>query len=412
MADPNSPDGPKGIYVLPQADVSGIKRKFIDVPYAYISVFQKLDIYLPETGAGPYPVIVSVHGGAWMMCDKNDVQLSPALKALDEGFAVVSVNYRLSGEAKFPAQIHDVKAAIRWIRAHAADYGLDPDRIAVWGGSAGGHLSELAGTSTGTDAGSVYLEDPSLGNPDESCAVDAVVAWFAPTDFLKMDVYFNETGAGTADHGDPDSPESRLLGRHIVTVPDMVAAANPETYVHPMMPPFFLQHGIADPIVPFQHSVAFAEKIRKVRGDAGVKLDLIPGAKHGGSPEFETPENISRVISFIRDSLDKALAEKHFRAAVFEIIPAEALSGQLMRRGIKIARVSAANPFSDASASLGVASGDCLALCATSAGLEAAKAAGMRTVAGMDGARAAGADPAIPGYDRFVADRFFRRITV
>ncbi len=301
MADPNSPDGPKGIYVLPMADVSGIKRKFIDLPYAMGSVFQKLDIYLPESGAGPFPVIIAVHGGAWMMCDKADNQLSPVLKALERGYAVVSVNYRLSSEARFPAQIQDVKAAIRWVRAHAADYQLDPTQVVAWGGSAGGHLVSLVGTSAAVPE----LADLSLGNPQQSCAVDAVVAWFAPTDFLMMDVYFRETGAGTPDHSAAESPESRLLGRRITEIPDRVEAANPETYISAATPPFLLQHGSADPIVPFQHSVVFAARLREALGESKVQLDIIPGAGHGGSPEFETPENIRRVIDFLDSVLAK-----------------------------------------------------------------------------------------------------------
>jgi hypothetical protein len=166
-----------------QPDISSISRKYLDLSYAEQSNAQKLDIYLPEEGKGPFPVILSVHGGAFLGGDKRDGQLIPMLKGLEKGYAIVSINYRLSGEATWPAQILDCKAAVRWIRAHAGDYKLDPERIAAWGGSAGGHLSAVLGTSGDIPE----LEDPDQGNAAYSSRVQAVVDWFGPTDFLEMD---------------------------------------------------------------------------------------------------------------------------------------------------------------------------------------------------------------------------------
>ncbi len=135
----------------------------------------------------------------------------PMLEGLKRHYAVVAVNYRLSWEATFPALVHDVKAAVRWIRANAQRYHLDPDRIAAWGGSAGAYLAAMLGTSAGVSE----LEDPSLGNPEQPSHVQAVVAWFGPTDFLKMDEQLTERGlpppAGT-EHNGANSPESLLLG--------------------------------------------------------------------------------------------------------------------------------------------------------------------------------------------------------
>ena len=116
----------------PLANTDHVKRKFLDLPYADLSPAQKLDIYLPDEGNGPFPVIMSIHGGAFMGCDKADMQVLPMLEGLKRGYAVVAVNYRLSWEAKFPALVHDVKAAVRWIRAHAQRYHLDPEKIAAW----------------------------------------------------------------------------------------------------------------------------------------------------------------------------------------------------------------------------------------------------------------------------------------
>ena len=160
-----------------------IKRKFLNIPYASLSPSQKLDVYLPDEGEGPFPVIMAFHGGAFMGCDKADLQVLPMLEGFKRGYAVVSCNYRMSGEAKFPALVQDAKAAVRWVRANARQYSFDPQRIAAWGGSAGGYLSTMLGTS----AGIIGLEDLSLGNPDQPCNVQAVVAWYGPTNFLKMD---------------------------------------------------------------------------------------------------------------------------------------------------------------------------------------------------------------------------------
>jgi acetyl esterase/lipase len=286
---------------LPPVNTDHIKRKFLDVPYAALSPAQKLDIYLPDESEGPFPVILSIHGGAFMGCDKSDAQVTPALEGLERGYAVVAVNYRLSWEAIFPALVQDAKAAVRWVRANASKYHFDPERIAAWGGSAGGYQSSMLGTS----AGIPELEDLSLGNPDQPCSVQAVVSWYGPTNFLKMDEFLTASGMLPPPgfrHSEPNSPESLLLGQLITEIPDKVKAANPETYLRHDAPPFLLQHGVKDPVVPVQHSIEFAAKIEQVCGAGRVELDLIEGAEHA-DPKFETPENVKRVLDF----LDKQL---------------------------------------------------------------------------------------------------------
>ncbi len=282
-------------------DVSTIKNKFTDLPYASISRAQKLDIYLPEGKTGPFPVIVSIHGGAFMMGDKRDGQVKPMLEGIKRGYAVVSVNYRMSGEALFPANIIDVKAAIRWIRANAEKYQLNPDKIAVWGGSAGGNLASLAGTSGGV----MDFEDFSLGNEEFSSRVQAVVDWFGPVNFLKMDEQLRDSGNGTPDHSAADSPESKVLGAKITEIPETVKKANPETYITTDDPPFFIEHGTKDGTVPTQQSNEFYAKLLKVLGNDKVTLTLLPGAGHGG-PQFEDPKNLDLVFKF----LDKQLMNK------------------------------------------------------------------------------------------------------
>lgn len=281
----------------PPANTDHIKRKFLDLPYAHRSPAQKLDIYLPDAGEGPFPVIVAIHGGAFMICDKADVQVLPMLEGLKRGYAVVSINYRMSGEAKFPALVHDVKAAVRWIRAHASRYDFDPTRIAAWGGSAGGYLAIMLGVSANVKE----LEDLSLGNADQPCHVQAVVAWFAPTNFLKMDEYLIASGLPPLpgmEHNAADSPESLLLGQKITEIPERVQAANPETYIGPDAPPFFLQHGTQDAIVPVQMSIHLAALLERAIGQEKVRLELLEGAGHA-DPRFEAPDNVNKVLDWL-----------------------------------------------------------------------------------------------------------------
>ena len=266
------------------------RARLFDLPCDSLFSAQRLDLYWPSEGAGPFPGIVAIHGGAFLGGDKRDDQVRPMLAGLTRGYAVASLNYRLSGEACFPALIHDARAAIRWLRVNAAEHRLDPTRFAAWGGSAGGYLALMVGLT----ANRPDLDDPALGAPGESSAVQAVVDWFGPTDFLKMDTQLAESGLAPApgdEHNGPRSPESLLLGRPITDAPELVTRANPETYVHASAPPTLIQHGLRDPIVPHQQSVGIAAALRAVAGAERVTLDLLPGAGHGG-PAFVAPEDI------------------------------------------------------------------------------------------------------------------------
>lgn len=285
--------------IAPPADTSHIKRKFLDIPYASRSNSQKLDIYLPDEGAGPFPVILAIHGGAFMCCDKADMQVLPMLEGLKKGFAVVSINYRLSGEAKFPALIQDAKAAVRWVRGNSAKYGLDPQRIAAWGGSAGGYLASMLSLTAGVSE----LEDLTLGYPDERCDVQAAVIWYGPTNFLLMDEQLAENGMlppPDMRHSHPNSPESILLGDLISNIPDRVRAANPESYIGGHAPPMLLQHGRKDPVVPVQQSIEFAARLKKACGEERIILEILDQAEHADAA-FETRENVERVFRFLKE---------------------------------------------------------------------------------------------------------------
>ncbi len=282
---------------LPTASTQHLKRRYLDIPYAHLSSSQKLDIYLPDEGEGPFPAILSIHGGAFMGCDKSDVHVLPMLEGLNRGYAVVALNYRLSWEATFPALVQDVKAAVRWVRGNADLYYLDPRRIAAWGGSAGGYLSTMLGVSAGISE----LEDLRLGYPDQASNVQVVVDWFGPTDFLKMDEQLTANGLAPMEgmeHSAENSPESWLLGCKITEVPERVQAANPETYIREDAAPFLIQHGVADPVVPVQQSIGLAENLKRVCGDDRVTLELFEGYEHADR-RFDSPVNVNRVLDFI-----------------------------------------------------------------------------------------------------------------
>jgi acetyl esterase/lipase len=245
---------------------------------AYVSgghARQKLDLYLP-VGKGPWPLLVYIHGGAFRAGDKAD---GPPLEHLAEGYAVASINYRLSQHALFPAQIEDCKAAVRWLRANATRYGLDPERFAVGGASAGGHLAAMVGT-TG------HVPELDVGeNLDVSSRVRAVVDFFGPTDFLQMDAHRPPNGM---IHDAPESPESQLVGGPIQENRDKVARANPITYVTPDAPPFLIVHGDQDPLVPHHQSELLAAALEK----AGVPVIFytVEGGGHGGFQDPKVPE--------------------------------------------------------------------------------------------------------------------------
>ena len=247
---------------------------------------QKLDLYLPTEAPtdGKRPLIIWVHGGAWRAGSKQNC---PARRFLDDGYAVASVNYRLSQHAVFPAQIADCKAAIRWLRANAEEHGYDPDRFGVWGSSAGGHLVALLGT-----AGDV--NDFDVGpNAGVSSRVQAVCDFFGPTDFTKMSRF-----PSRMDHDAPDSPESRLVGGAVQENNDKVQRANPITYVTKDDPPFLIVHGDKDPLVPHNQSEILYEALKA----AGVETTFytVRGGGHGG---FKDPQVDVLVTDFFRKHL-------------------------------------------------------------------------------------------------------------
>ncbi len=243
-----------------------------------------LDLYLPEKASGPLPVIMWVHGGGWRGGSK---ERCPAIPMTEHGYAVASINYRLSQEATFPAQIHDCKAAVRWLRANAKKYGLDPKRIGAWGASAGGHLVAMLGT-----AGDVKDLEGQEGNLKYSSRVQAVCDFFGPADLAKM--------AGKRERMPPEAPyapESLLIGGPLLENLDKAARASPVTYVSRDDPPFLIAHGDQDNLVPLEQSQVLYDALKR----AGVEatLHIVQGGGHG----FRSPEAYAKVLEFFNRHL-------------------------------------------------------------------------------------------------------------
>lgn len=269
---------------------AGTERIFRDVSYANISPTQVMDIYLPE-GDGPFPIVVLIHGGAFKMGDKRmETRNAEALVA--KGYAAASINYRLSGEAKFPAQIEDCKAAVRFLRTNASKFKLNPEKIGSWGASAGGNLSAMLGTSSGI----AELEGSDLGNAGVSSKVLASVDWFGPINFLIMDEEAKLLNFSINTNSET-SPESQLIGKAIQSAPELVAKANPTTYISADDAAFFIQAGSMDRNIPYTQSRNFYEAVKKVLGNEKVSFELLEGAGHGG-PQFSEASNIEKVIAF------------------------------------------------------------------------------------------------------------------
>jgi acetyl esterase/lipase len=258
----------------------------------------ELDLWLPPEVEGPLPVVLFLHGGGWRLGSRSAVgpmfagqDPTPFERLAQAGVAVASADYRLSGEAVWPAQLHDAKAAVRWLRARSGELGIDPERIAVWGESAGGHLAELLGLT----AGNAELEgDVGITGPPSD--VVAVAAWYAPSDLIGF------AGDAGTDPTDGTTREAQLLGGTPVAVPDAAAQASPIAHVSPGAPPFLLLHGRTDRFVPCAQS----ERLYDALVEAGVEaeLDLYEDADHmwRGAPEAAA-QAFDRTVDVLRRRL-------------------------------------------------------------------------------------------------------------
>lgn len=267
----------------------------LDIPYASSkNPRQKLDLILPKNRdtKKTIPLVVWIHGGGWKNGDKktgHSPNRIPALIKTDR-YAGATIGYRLSGEAIWPAQIHDCKAAIRWLRANAAKFGYDPNRIAVWGSSAGGHLVSMLGT-TGDNK---ELEGNVGNHLDQSSHVQAVVNYYGPSALLQMNDHPSKI-----DHNAPHSPESQLLGSPIQDSKSKAKQASPLHHVTAEDAPFIHFHGTDDPLVPFHQSKLLHQAIK----EKGVPSTLI--TLQGGGHSMPGTFTQSKVIPFLDSILYK-----------------------------------------------------------------------------------------------------------
>lgn len=267
-------------------------QSLLDLPYlSSAAEAQKLDLYLPVGGDGPHPLVVWIHGGSWQSGSKDGIPARVREFAV-RGYAVASVGYRLSHQARYPAQIEDCKPAVRWLRSQAPQYGIDPERIGAWGASAGGHLAALLGT-TGC------IPDFDVGEHlDQSSAVQCVVDWCGPTNLLHW---------GGPENPSKDSPESgiyRLLSGPVSKNEKAAVRASPVYFVTRNSAPFLLIHGELDLVVPLAQSEIFHESLR----NAGVESTLlvIPSAGHGVDL-FASPQHIALIAAFFERHIGNAV---------------------------------------------------------------------------------------------------------
>lgn len=312
-----APPGPPGLDQTPPLDLSSQQSVPLDhgvseypgVTYASVRGFRPLtlDLYLPaRTSSSLRPAVVWIHGGGWMggsaragvpLFGSGPKMLS-ALAA--RGYVVAGTTYRLSGEAKFPAAIEDVKASIRWLRLNATALGLDSNRIGVWGESAGGQLASLAGTACDVPE----LEGTANSPGKVSSCVQAVVDWYGPSDFALMDA---QALPGAANHGAATSAESNYVGCAVAQCPkETLKAASPISYIKTGAPPFLIFHGDADTAVPPKQSQELYDALR-AHGVAA-QLHYIAGANHlfmGASAA-----DAERIMTQVEQFFDRTLAAK------------------------------------------------------------------------------------------------------
>lgn len=245
---------------------------------------QMLDLYLPIAKSDtPNPLVVYIHGGGWQAGSKDDAEVLTGLIKGGTPYAGASLNYRLTDQAQWPAQIHDCKAAIRWLRAHAQEYNLDPNKISVFGISAGGHLVSMLGVTGGVKE----LEGDLGKHLDQSSRVSCVMDFCGPCDFLT----FGGNGS-VLDPEDPKGPLAKLIGGPLHERKDVARKASPVSYLTPDDAPFLIIHGDKDNIVPYSQATEF---------DAALKATHIPSTLltgTGGGHVFLSGPLVERMYAF------------------------------------------------------------------------------------------------------------------
>ena len=271
-------------------DTSDIRRKFLNCPYGEDQQ-QALDIYLPNDGSGPFPVVFYAHGGGFSGGSKGDAQVVPFIDGVNRGYAVISLDYRLLPGIRYPQNMFDIKAAMSWVALNAETYLLDPSRAALCGASAGAHLVMMAAYTQGQAAFEEDLTAPT-------CRVLAVVNQFGPTNFSKYHTHYDESGYARAKIPGAPGPEDEILGANMELIPNLLRFANPIDNIHPGVPPTLIQHGRYDPIIPYQQGVELYEKIISIAGEGKAELDLSEEFLHA-DPGYAAPESVERIFGFL-----------------------------------------------------------------------------------------------------------------
>lgn len=291
--------------IFKEIDATQFSRYWLDVAYADQSPYQTMDIWLPDEGDGPFPVIVFVHGGGWIADGKRVNTMPGIFKFMSQGYAMVSVEYRIAPQHHWPAPLLDVRAAIRFLRAHAEEFQLKTDKIALMGNSAGAHLSNMVAAL----AGRSIMKGEELGNADIDDSVQCLVSLFAPTDLYKID-FDDWSGIGVnaepgknivveADMFDPrEKPHNLLLGYPARENREAASYASPVNFVNEDFPPAYYLHGIKDKIVPYTQSIAMWRRVNMECSGDRAKLELFPDADHG-DPLMKTDENINKILDFV-----------------------------------------------------------------------------------------------------------------
>jgi acetyl esterase/lipase len=284
-----NPQAPPGRGAGGQGGLPGPAPSLANLDYApaepATSNGHKVDLYIPAGAAKPLPIVIWTAGSAWMGDSGKNGAQGLAAQLNPAGYAVAGVSIRSSSQVKFPGQLHDIKSAIRWLRANAAKYSLDANHIAIVGDSSGGWTSAMAAVT-----GDAPEMEGTVGTTGVSSAVQAAVAFYPPTNFLAMDFWALRPCSGPACHDSVGSPESRLIGCAIQSCPDKVKAASPLTYISPADPPIMILHGNSDPLVPHNQGERLYMALNKACKDA-IFISL-PKAPHGNWNGFLTDDGL------------------------------------------------------------------------------------------------------------------------
>ncbi len=272
--------------VMEPFDPTPVKNKFLDIQYGTLPE-QLLDLYLPEKGDGPYPVLFDVHGGGWMLGSKRESFIAKKMDMLNRGYAVIAMDYRLLPETHFPENLYDVKTAVRWTRAHAEKYNLDPERFTMIGDSAGGHLTLMMAFTADRPEYAGY----QYGWEDYSDSVQAACDMFGPSVMDSRARYcYRESGVKRAAFGEGFTIED-IMADCFGHEDNLLKLISPLELIHKNIPPLLIMQGHDDAIVPYQNSTLVYERICKVCGEGRAELLMYDDYNHE-DPRFYIGESL------------------------------------------------------------------------------------------------------------------------